>query len=343
MKKNPLPGKQFITSLCTKTLSYQELLTGYLPRFKVQRKQDIFEKAFQVHRNTEGNLSLTRCIFETNSKSGLEFKKHVVQIKTEAGFFDDAADTSSERRSVWYLNFADPNLFFAWDSKLFAQDEIQTLEHPLLCALRKYMEQHSGRDDEHFYPCTIIRPQQPTPILIENVPYWISVDTRPRLADGTIANIYGNSFMTAPQEAVEAGLRVVEGSIQTNILAIAALEGAGAYSKTDIEYTLKAALAGFAQAAQIAAAKQQTETAIHTGNWGCGAFGGDKEFMYLVQIIAAGAVGITEIIFHGIDKEILARAEFKWTKFVETNDFTFERAVDYLLNQKYFWGMSDGN
>ena len=65
--------------------------------------------------------------------------------------------------------------------------------------------------------------------------------------------------------------------------------------------------------------------------------------MYIVQLIAASAVGISEIVFHGIDPEILTRAENKLKMFLELNDFTFENTVNFLLRQKYFWGMSDGN
>jgi len=36
----------------------------------------------------------------------------------------------------WYVNFADPRLFTAYGSGLFAQDEIQAAEHPILGHLR---------------------------------------------------------------------------------------------------------------------------------------------------------------------------------------------------------------
>ena len=37
----------------------------------------------------------------------------------------------------WHVNFADPDLFVAYGSELFAQDEIQVAEHPVLGALRE--------------------------------------------------------------------------------------------------------------------------------------------------------------------------------------------------------------
>ena len=47
----------FLRTLCAKTLSYQELLIHHLPCFSMKRKRDIFEKALQVHKNTEGESS----------------------------------------------------------------------------------------------------------------------------------------------------------------------------------------------------------------------------------------------------------------------------------------------
>ncbi len=37
----------------------------------------------------------------------------------------------------WWVNFADPHLFVAYGSSLFAQDEIQVAEHPSLGHLRE--------------------------------------------------------------------------------------------------------------------------------------------------------------------------------------------------------------
>src|SRR5829696_8622591 len=36
----------------------------------------------------------------------------------------------------WHLNFAGPDLFFAYGSAAFAQDEIQVAEHPVLGSVR---------------------------------------------------------------------------------------------------------------------------------------------------------------------------------------------------------------
>lgn len=38
-----------------------------------------------------------------------------------------------------YVNFADPNMFVAYAGPLFAQDEIQVMEHPTLASVREYL------------------------------------------------------------------------------------------------------------------------------------------------------------------------------------------------------------
>ena len=46
------------------------------------------------------------------------------------------------------------------------------------------------------------------------------------------------------------------------------------------------------------------ETVIHTGWWGCGAFGGNQELMALLQLLAAEWAGVDEVVFHtGTDGE----------------------------------------
>jgi hypothetical protein len=59
----------------------------------------------------------------------------------------------------WHVNFADPNLFYAYGSALFAQDEIQVAEHPVLGSLREALVAE-GR------PATTIANGRPTPVLV---------------------------------------------------------------------------------------------------------------------------------------------------------------------------------
>lgn len=87
---------------------------------------------------------------------------------------------------------------------------------------------------------------EPTPYLFKNVPYWISVNTRPVLNDGRIKNIYGNNFIKASEEEIEAGIKTFEGNVRSNILAISAPEeNRGYYAKKTIQMLLKTLLCSF--------------------------------------------------------------------------------------------------
>ena len=48
----------------------------------------------------------------------------------------------------WYVNFADADLFVAYHIGLFAQDEIQTAEHPACGAIKEWMKAVGAADDK---------------------------------------------------------------------------------------------------------------------------------------------------------------------------------------------------
>jgi hypothetical protein len=70
----------------------------------------------------------------------------------------------------WHVNFADPKLFYAYSSALFAQDEMQVAEHPVLGSLRadvgrsgdrpppRHRRGRSGRHRRTDQPNRITRP-----------------------------------------------------------------------------------------------------------------------------------------------------------------------------------------
>ena len=37
---------------------------------------------------------------------------------------------------------------------------------------------------------------------------------------------------------------------------------------------------------------------VHTGHWGCGAFGGNRVLMALLQVVAARMAGLERLVFH---------------------------------------------
>lgn len=331
------------------SLSCQELIQNYPPDYKDKTKKEFYNRALSLHKNQIGKINITRCIYNFGENNSLPIELNEIQIRNEKGFFDYSVNQMKKTHSNWYMNFADNQLFGYYASSLFAQDEIQTLEMPLLASIREYLVKNY-RYDLAPYTTMKIGPRGneedcASPFLIENVPQWISVNTYPSLNDGTIGNIYGNNFSSATEKELESGIKVLDTAVPVNIIAISALsKQGGKYRRAEIEYTLRAVLCAFEKARFLSIAynslSEELKVAIHTGNWGCGAFGGNKEFMYLVQMIGASCAGIDELVFHAVDEGILSKAE---EKFRILKEISFKSCIDYLLAQDYAWGIGDGN
>ena len=113
--------------------------------------------------------------------------------------------------------------------------------------------------------------------------------------------------------------------------------GKGNYSQSELIRLMETVIVAFGAATKTANFEKYKKTIIHTGNWGCGAFGNNKELIYLSQIIAASLVGVDTLIFHGADSDILEEAKNKFHIFQEKN------LILFLENQNYRWENSDGN
>lgn len=311
-------------------VSCQELIKGYLPEYRLECKQKAFERALKVHGSDDGDIEVIHVMCDKSiSDEILTLKDFKPNMDRE--FYDYRKARGGE--DTWFVNFADPNLFCAAEGSLFAQDEIQTLEMPLLAAFRRYINMnHIGG----FAPYTLFN-GNPTPYLFKNVPYWIKVDAKPLLRNGTRGNIYGCNLDTASEQEIEAGIRTVDGEFRVNVLAIAAPGyGSGRYNKDDISLVLRTLLCAFS----AVEAQSTGRVVIHSGNWGCGAFGGNPEFMYLAQMYAASVCGIDELVLHDFKPEVedsiqeLNRME---------DGMKLSDVVESLYSKGYEWKQSDGN
>ena len=311
-------------------VSYQELIKGYLPKYKLDCKQKAFERALQVHEHDDGDIEVSHVMCD-NSISDEVLTRKKFKLIMDRDFYDYRKARAGE--DTWFVNFADPELFVAAEGTLFAQDEIQTLEMPLLAAFRRYVDSnHIGG----FAPYTQYS-GNPTPYLFKNVPYWIKVDTRPLLRNGTRGNIYGSNLVTASDKEIEAGIRTVDGEYRVNVLAIAAPgNGFGRYNTEEISLVVRTLLCAFS----AVKAQSTGRVVIHSGNWGCGAFGGNLEFMYLAQMYAASVCGIDELVLHDIKYEV----EDSIQAFNKMQDgMKLADVVESLYSKGYEWKESDGN
>ena len=242
----------------------------------------------------------------------------------------------------WHLNFADPHLFGAYGSSLLAQDELQVLEHPALGSLR-------GALDAMGRPMPTFSRAGPTPVLVSGVERRLFFDTAPNPARG-YGTLYGNAFAQAPAAAVRAATQRINPPTISNILAIAAPSGGAGhyYQAAEIELILATAYSGFALARAEGARLRGPEapSVVHSGYWGCGAFGGNRVLMVLLQMIAAANAGLERLVLHtgspggSAPAETAAQylAELTAGRVIETS-----RLIAQLAAARFAWGVSDGN
>jgi hypothetical protein len=256
----------------------------------------------------------------------------------EDGVFDYAP--APEGAVAWHVNFADPELFGYYAGPLLAQDELQVVEHPLLGSLRDALVR-GGRT------ARTVGPQGPTPVTVAGVQRRCAFHTQPDPAAGRPLSLYGNAFSRASGDQVAAATERLDPPPVSNILAMAAPGGGdGPYSIRDLEGVLRTAFTGFA-AAVLEGARLRggpCRTLVHTGFWGCGAFGGNRTVMTVLQALAADLAGV-ELIFHAVDAPgARAAAEARRTYLdLRAGGAGVAGFLERLHALGLAWGESDGN
>ena len=240
----------------------------------------------------------------------------------------------------WYLNFSNYEIFTDYGGPLLAQDEMQVAEHPALASLRETLVRRgeSTRTVEN---------DRPTPILIRNVERRCSIDTKP-CAERPYG-LYGNEFASALPKDIQNATRAILPPTVTNIIAMEApADGYGTYSDETIEYILSTAVTGFAAARSESLQNGATQVTIHTGFWGCGAYGGNRILMTSLQIIAANLAGIDRLIFHTVKSEgaeAVQQALNYLRNGIQYGQVNTQVAsiISQIVATGFEWGESDGN
>ena len=255
------------------------LLSLYPPEMRHPGKQLVFDLACPPDGVHAGSLELTRW---AAAPLPATVELAATDVAPVPGVYDYGDDVG-----VWHVNFADPDLFFGYASSLLAQDELQCAEHPALCSLREALlaEGLPARTEED---------GAPTPVLVAGVERRCALDTR---------ILYGNRFAAASPSIVREGTRVLSPPTRTNVIAIAAPAGGrGRYSRRQIDQILTTAYTAFAAAAlESRRLWPDAPVEIRTGFWGCGAFGGNRNLMTLLQLLAARLAGIDRLRFYTVD------------------------------------------
>jgi len=129
-----------------------------------------------------------------------------------------------------------------------------------------------------------------------------------------------------------------------NLICVSALQpNHGTYTRDQIVYLFCCAYTAFHSAYLEASNAGYHRLAINTGNWGCGAFGGNLELTAIIQILTANAAKIDILRYHPFDENgtnaLMVGNEIA-TRLIK-KDFTTDQLIDSLFDMGYTWGTSN--
>jgi hypothetical protein len=318
---------------CLARRSYDaaRLFADHPPKLGHPHKRLVFDVAVPPGAPPRGSIEVTRWNAAAPPADGTLAATHVEPM---LGHFDYAGDD----RGVWHVNFADPHLFVAYGSALLAQDELQAAEHPLLGSVREALVAEG-------LPALTELQMSPTPVLVAGVERRCEILTA--RCEERPFGLYGSRFAAATADVVRRAIRVIDPPTRTNLIAIAAPGGGrGTYARRDIQHVLVAAYTGFAAAAHESRRLwPDAPVEIRTGFWGCGAFGGNRHAMTLLQLLAARLAKIDRVKFYVFDDAGSAafRTGAADLETVVAPGGSLEDILERVEARGYRWGVSDGN
>jgi Poly (ADP-ribose) glycohydrolase (PARG) len=218
---------------------------------------------------------------------------------------------------------------------------MQVAEHPALASLREALLA------DKIEPLTV-QSGEPTPILIRGVERRCAIATNPDPSQERPLGLYGNNFAKATATAISLATTPLNPPTVTNIIAMEApLGGYNFYEYNIIEYILTTAVTGFL-AAKVESQLQilSPSVSIHTGFWGCGAYGGNRVLMALLQLLAARLTQVDKLIFHTTDEpgsQALATAQKLLDRDLAVDNSILSEVLDKIYAMAFKWGFGDGN
>jgi len=324
----------------------QHLIDFYPPKLYHINKKVVYQIACPIGAIHKGELVFSRWLAmslpQTLPLSVYTTEK--TEFEQRKGYFDYEPLNQKSNKIEWYLNFAHSDLFCFYGSELLAQDEMQVAEHPALSSLREALL------SANIKPLTIEN-GEPTPILIRGVERRCAIATNPNQEEGRPFGLYGNNFAQAKPAVVRIATTPLDPPTITNIIAIEAPNGGyGTYSYQEIEYILTTAYSGFL-AAKLESRLENEEpiVIIHTGFWGCGAYGGNRVLMAILQLLAARLAQINRLVFHtgdSIGSQDLATAQKILNQdLLAISDYSISvsELLEKICDLEFQWGISDGN
>jgi hypothetical protein len=253
----------------------------------------------------------------------------------------------------WTANFADRNLFGFCEGPLLAQDELQVLEHPALAHVKNALpaEQRILEPLDTVLFQNVPRlgaldaltpiPAHDTQILYAN---YFATPAQAEILSRLTRSLYGNYFTNATQREILTRLTPFSYRTSSNIFAIvaphisSALEGQP-YQKKDLGRLFFT----FYNASQsIKVTCPGKKIVLHTGNWGCGAFGNDPKTVYILQMAAARFAGIDELQIHPLSHQNELQAARQLLDQIEQRfpQMTVDQFIDHLQTHAAEYGLT---
>lgn len=318
------------------TFDAAALFLEHPPIWNHAAKHAVFDMVVSRNGSFAGTIHYTRWDQEALPAALMQRSNCTIQNGVYA--YPAPADDSDVH---WHVNFADPHLFIAYGSSLMAQDEIQAAEHPALGSVYEALRSKG-------LPTLTATPQgRATPVTIAGVERHCSVDTMPRPERGRPRGLYGNLFASATAQQIKDAVDVLTPPTISNIVAMAApYPSSGRYTAAQIASVVNTAYTAFA------AAKQETtrlhgdsaSTTVHSGHWGCGAFGGNRTLMTILQLLSADLANV-DLHFWAFDEEgcRIAKEALQYHGELTSNSSSVSALLQQLESEGYLWGQSDGN
>ncbi|MFN2169531.1 MAG: hypothetical protein ACK2U9_25135 [Anaerolineae bacterium] len=330
-------GVLLVNCIIRREFAAQAMVRTYPPRPHHRNKRIVYEMTCPPEATHSGTLAFSRWrptpLPETLVRDP---GKPLFELREDFFTYDPPQDGWID----WHLNFAHNDLFSFYDGPLFAQDEMQVAEHPGLASLRH------GLIASGVAPLAVEN-GLPTPALVMGVERRCSIATEPNAAEGRPDGLYGNNFAAASAAAIRRATRLLEPPTRSNIIAMEApAYGSGPYTREQIEFIWSTAYTGFAAAVQESRRMggQEMQVAIHTGYWGCGAYGGNRVLMPLLQLIAAGCLDLDLLVFHaGPDSTGYREAKQLLATLLPADEAVMTAELLARITQLGFrWGIGDG-
>ncbi|GAB1543223.1 hypothetical protein NUACC21_58970 [Scytonema sp. NUACC21] len=336
--------KSLNSLICRHTFNAQHLVDAYPPKLKNKNKKIVYQIACPPGGFHSGEVMFSRWRAMPLPPI-LSSSNHRTEFEERNGYFEYEPLSEKNDEVEWYLNFAHSDLFCAYSGPLFAQDEMQVAEHPALGSLREALL------DGGIEPLTV-EAGEPTPVLIRGVERRCAIATDSNIEQARPYGLYGNNFARATPEAIELATKPLNPPTVTNIIAMEApLSGYGFYTQEEIQYVLATAFTGFSAAKVESYSESEREPVviIHTGFWGCGAYGGNRILMALLQLLAARLAQVNRLVFHtGVDAigaQDFATAQRILNEHLAPvgSNVEVSALITQLHAMKFQWGVSDGN